>query len=116
MVPKRKVDKGVCIAAYDQPALILEVFNPTGATEITKPHAPRLDTLEGKMICMLSNDSWQAHRTFPLIERYLQERFPTATIIPHTEFPMGNTGIDSDGIGDLVAEKGCKAVVIGNAA
>jgi len=118
MALKRKVDKSVILATCDcdQPASTLEVFNPTGAIEITKPHAPRLDTLEGKTICMLSNDTWQAHRTLPLVRRLLQERFPTAMIVPHTEFPMGDAGIDSDKIADLVVERGCQGVIIGSGA
>ncbi|MFC1966853.1 hypothetical protein ACFLWI_07955, partial [Chloroflexota bacterium] len=59
----------------------LEVFNPTGATDITTSHAPRLDTLEGKTIYLVSHDIWQAYRTLPLIRDLLQERFPTATIV-----------------------------------
>ena len=94
--------------------MMIEVFNPTGTVEITKLHAPRLDTLEGKTICGWSYDRWQAHRTVPLTLELLQERFPTATIVPHTEFPSGDE-IDSDRTANLVAEKGCQAVVIGNA-
>lgn len=96
--------------------MVIEVFNPTGAIEITKPHAPRLDTLEGKTICLLCNDQWQAHRTLTLIQELLQERFPTAKFIPHTEFPMGTAQIDSDKTADLVVEKGCQGAIIGNAA
>ncbi|MFC1966453.1 hypothetical protein ACFLWI_05865 [Chloroflexota bacterium] len=88
----------------------LEVFNPTGATEITKPHAPRLDTLEGKTIYILSNDSWQAYRTLPLIRELLQEQFPTATMVTHT------AQVDSDEVADFIKEKGGQAVIIGNAA
>ena len=96
--------------------MVIDVFNPSGATEIIRPHAPRLDTLEGKTIYMLSNDSWQAHRTLPLVRELLQERFPTATIVPHTDFPLETAQIDSDEVADLVKEKGGQAVIIGNAA
>ncbi|MFC1976875.1 hypothetical protein ACFLWS_01200 [Chloroflexota bacterium] len=94
----------------------LDVFNPTGATEITTSHAPRLDTLEGKTIYILSNDSWQAHRTLPLIGDLLQERFPTATIVHNTEPTTGAEVVDSDEMADLVKEKGGQAAIIGNAA
>jgi len=95
---------------------VLEVFDPAGATEINTPHAPRLDTLDGKTICELSNDQWQAHRTFPLIRELLQKQFPTVKIIPYTEFPEGTSEIDSDGVADLVKDKGGQAVIVGNAA
>ncbi len=94
---------------------ILEVYDPTGAMEITEVHAPRLDTLDGKTICELSNDSWQAHRVLPEIRRLLQERFPTAKFIPYTEFPTGNERIDTERAAELVARAGAHAVIIGNA-
>ncbi len=94
---------------------ILEVYDPAGAMEITQVHARRLDTLEGKTICELSNDTWQAHRVLPEVRRLLQERFPTARFIPYTEFPTGNEGIDTDKAAELVARTGAHAVIIGNA-
>ena len=94
---------------------ILGVYDPTGAMEITEVHAPRLNTLEGKTICELSNDTWQAHRVLPEVRRLLQELFPTAKFIPYTEFPMGNEGIDSEEAAELVARAGAQAVIIGNA-
>lgn len=94
---------------------ILKVYDPTGAMEITEVHAARLDTLEGKVICELSNDTWQAHRVLPEVRRFLQELFPTAKFIPYTEFPMGNEGIDSEKAAGLVARAGAHAVIIGNA-
>lgn len=94
---------------------ILEVYDPTGAVEITEVHAPRLDTLAGKTICELSNDTWQAHRVLPEIRRLLQERFPTAKFISYTEFPTGNQGMDTEKAAELVARTGADAVIIGNA-
>ncbi len=93
----------------------LEVYDPTGAMEVTELHAPRLDALDGKTICQLSNDSWQAHRVLPEVQRLLHERFPSAKFIPYSEFPVGNDGIDNDKTADLVAKRGCQAVVIGDA-
>ncbi len=94
---------------------ILEVYDPTGEMEITEVHAPRLDTLEGKTICELSNDTWQAHRVLPEVRRLLQERFPNAKFIPYTEFPTGNGGIDTEKAAELVVRAGAQAVIIGNA-
>lgn len=91
----------------------LEVFNPVGPTNVTEVYAPRLDTLEGKKICMLSNDSWQAQRTLPVLEELLENEFPTAELIPFTEFPRG-TVVEQQATADLVAEMGCDAVIMGN--
>ncbi len=102
-------------AAASADSSILQVCDPTGGMEITEVHAPRLDTLDGKTICELSNDSWQAHRVLPEIRRLLQERFPTAKFIPYTEFPTGNERIDTEKAVELVARAGAHAVIIGNA-
>jgi hypothetical protein len=96
-------------------ASVMKVYDPSGAMEITEFHARRLDSLEGKTICELSNDSWQAHRVFPEVRRLLAERYPTAKFIPYTEFPMGNEGIDTEKAAELVARAGAQAVLIGNA-
>ena len=93
----------------------LEVFDPTGSMEVTQLFTPRLADLNGKTVCELSDDMWEAHRTFPVIRELLQRQFPTAKIVPYTEFPMGTTNIDSDKIGGTVKAKGCQAVIVGNA-
>ena len=96
----------------------LEVYNPSGATEMVSSHAPRLDTLSGKTIAELSNAEWEYSRTFALIRELLQKRFPDAKIIPYTEFPQGTGtgGIGIDGIERLVKDKTADAVIVGNAA
>jgi hypothetical protein len=94
----------------------LEVHDPTGAFEVTLLHAARLDTLEGKTICEVTNGSWEDKRTFPLIEELLKRQFPTIKIIPHTEFPSGTNVINVQAdLGEIVKEKGCDAVIVGNA-
>jgi hypothetical protein len=93
----------------------LEVYNPAGAIRTGNQHAPRLDTLNGKTIGELGDGQWRDEKTFPIIRRSLQERFPDLKVIPFTEFPKGQFGIDSDLIGPIVKEKGCDAVIIGNA-
>ena len=93
----------------------LKLYNPTGAREVTTLFAPRLDTLAGKTICELSNNGWQAHRTFPLVRELLKRQFPTAKIIPHTEFPSGTTDIQTKKAIDAIKKAGCDAVITGNA-
>lgn len=93
----------------------LEVFDPSGATEVTHLHADRLVGLEGKTIGLISNDMWQAHRMLPLLKEYLERRYPTATVIPETEFPMGIGEIDSEETVDRLEELGADAAIVGNA-
>ncbi len=48
----------------------LEVYDPTGAVEITELYAPRLNDLNGKTICELSDRVWEDYRTFPSAIRH----------------------------------------------
>ena len=93
----------------------LEVFDPSGATEVTKLHARRLEQLDGKTIGFISNDMWQAHRMLPLLRDWLAENHPSATLIPETEFPMGNTLMDTEETVDQLEAAGVDAAIIGNA-
>ena len=104
------------MGAEIQGKVTLETPDPRGAIEVTQLHAPRLANLSGKTICELSNGSWEHARTFPVIRKLLQQRYPDIKIIPYTEFPVGSAGIDVEDIGKMVQEKGGQAVIIGNAA
>ncbi|MEE8290660.1 MAG: hypothetical protein V3R80_04190 [Candidatus Tectomicrobia bacterium] len=96
--------------------LSLNVFDPSGATEITRLHAARLDSLANKNIGMLSDDMWQAHRILPLISEYLQTNFPGLEVIPDTAFPRGSTAMDREETADMFVARGVDAVIVGNAA
>ena len=91
-------------------AVTLEVYNPTGAIEVTRSFAPRLGTLEGKTIGQVGN-SWEAARTHPLIRQLLEQKYPTANIIPHTEMPDYT---DPDLVAQAIREKHCDAIIVGN--
>jgi len=93
----------------------LEIFDPSGATEITRLHAARLPSLEGKTVAMLSDDMWQSHRMLPMLKELLESKYDNITVIPETEFPMGNTAMDKDETADMFVEKGVDAVIVGNA-
>ena len=93
----------------------LNVFDPSGATEVARLHAPRLDSLDNKNIAMLSDDMWQAHRILPMIREYLQSAFPGIEVIPETEFPKGSIAMDQDETADMFVERGVDAVIVGNA-
>ena len=51
-----------------------------------------------------------------MIRRLLKERFPRLNIIPFTEFPTGTEPIDNESTIDRLLEKGCEALITGNAA
>jgi hypothetical protein len=95
-------------------AVTIEMYDPSGATEITAVHAPRLDTLAGKTICEASTAGrWQADRMFPTIRKLMQNQFPTAKIIPYTEFP--DVYGDLEDLSKVAKKKGCQAFIVGNA-
>ncbi len=104
-------------AATARDSVTLEMLDPRGSAEVAYLHAPRLPDLEGKVICELSARKWEAPRTFPALRELLKQRFPTARIVPFSEFPQGPEvgGIDDDKTAELVVSKGCQAVILGNA-
>ena len=94
----------------------LDVFDPSGATDVLQLHAPRLKSLEGKTIGFVSNDDWQAHRTLPLVAELFEKNFSGLKTVPYTEFPLGNFNIDNDKTVERAKKMGVDAVVVGNAA
>ncbi len=93
----------------------LEVFNPCGSVDRTMRRAPGRSYLNGKTSWRLTNVRYEYDRTFPLVRELLRKQFPTAKIIPYTELPVGSDQIDIDEIGNIVKDKGCDAVIVGNA-
>lgn len=91
----------------------LEVLDPSPAYKVSFLHAPRLDTLEGKTICEVSSEIWQAWRTFPLMRELLQKKYPTAKFVKWEEF--AEPGVYDGKNLELLKEKGCDAVIVGNA-
>ena len=91
---------------------MIEVFNPTGSTGVTAPFAPRLDTLQGKKIALLSNGHWQAGRMLALLQKLLRQEFPASK----SEITPANDAIQDDKTIDAIAAEGYDAVMVGNAA
>jgi len=94
----------------------LEFHDPSGALEITQPHAPRLATLEGKRIGFVSNEQWQAYRMLPLLKEMLEADFPGIEVLPVDTFPQGNALIGNEETAALVKQSGVDAVIVANAA
>lgn len=94
----------------------LEFFDPSGALEKARPHAPRLASLAGKRIGFVSNEQWQAYRMLPLVKSMLEEDYPGVEVLPIDRFPQGNTLIGNAETAKLVKDAKVDAVIIGNAA
>jgi hypothetical protein len=94
----------------------LEMHDPSGRLDITKDFAPRLGTLDGKKIALLSGDQWQAHRTLPMLKALFEHDFPSIEVLPIDAFPSGEHAVGADTTVQMIKDKGVDGVVIGNAA
>jgi hypothetical protein len=99
-----------------------KVVSPLGEATVKQiTMVPRLDTLEGKTICSVKNNSFKSWVTGPLYEKLLTEKYPTVKVIPNTEMPIaskapapGKTDERTDAMIAAFKEKGCDAVIVGN--
>ena len=104
----------------------LKVMRPYRTGKAGIKNAKRLDTLNGKTICEAfrqhsnSGTSWRTSETFAVIRELLKKRFPDAKIIPHTDFQyeLGTNEYPywapADKIGQVLRNRGCDAVLVGN--
>jgi hypothetical protein len=94
----------------------LEFHDPSGALDVTQPHAPRLASLAGKRVGFVSNEQWQAYRMLPLLKQMLEADFPGIEVLPIDAYPQGNAVIGAEDTAKLVGKSGVDAVIVGNAA
>jgi hypothetical protein len=123
--PTTAVQPTVAVKPTDAPTVVptqvvptsvtLDVYNPTGAFEVTQLFAPRLDTLDGKTICEITDDNWQSTRTFPLIREALQKQYPNIKIITYDKLPTLSMGSDVAGLEAAVKKLGAQGAIVGNA-
>ena len=79
-------------------------------------YADRLDTLDGKTVCELSNGSWQFDRIFPFVREQLKKQYPSIKILPYTEVIGKRADMENlEHVGKVLKEKGCQAVIAGMA-
>lgn len=102
----------------------LSVISPAGVQVVEQGTiAPRLPDLAGKTVGEIWNGVFKGDHTFPIIRELLRKKFPDTKVIPYTEFPFF-PGDDrphaqqevARHIAALAKEKGCDAVISGNAA
>lgn len=94
----------------------IELYDPTGCTEVSVPHAARPATLNGKRVAFLTNEQWQAYFALPALKAQIEADFPGAEVLAVDAFPKGNDQISSDRTAALLKEHRIDAVIIGNAA
>jgi hypothetical protein len=94
----------------------LEFYDPSGALDVTQPHASRVASLAGKRIGFVSNEQWQAYRMLPMLKEMLEADFPGVEVLPVDAYPQGNALIGEEETAALVKKSGVDAVIVGNAA
>jgi len=115
-----------CASAAAAPSTaeaVYEVVSPIGELTVKmKEMAPRPDSLEGKTICMISNEAFNFQVTFPVIEKLIKQKYPTAKVIPWADLPHYAHTVWSGGERSKVEKatmaaikaKGCNVVIGGN--
>jgi hypothetical protein len=84
--------------------------------------ALRLDTLNGKTVCLVWNEAFKADITLPAIGESLKEKYRDIKIIPYTEFDAAiqaagreNPSAEEAAIlRAVLKEKSCDALISGN--
>ena len=82
----------------------LDFHDPSGGIEVTQRHAPRLASLEGKRIGIVSNEQWQAFRTLPRLKELLETDIAGIEVLPVDFFPQGNDRIGEEETARLVKQ------------
>jgi hypothetical protein len=97
------------------------VVSPRGESTVEPViQAPRLYNLEEKTICLIAGDAFKTLITMPKLEELLTTEYPTATVLPYTQFPYldpmfyGSPGAAREAVSAAIQEKGCDAVISGN--
>jgi hypothetical protein len=81
---------------------------------------PRLETLEGKTICLLAIGAFRTDESMPVLEAALKAQYPSATVVPYTEFPLYQPTMlyypDNyrNAVSKAILSRGCDAVIAGN--
>ncbi len=84
--------------------------------------ALRLDTLNGKTVCLVWNEAFKADITLPAIGESLKEKYPDIKIVPYTEIEAAiqaagreNPSAEESAIlRAVLKKKGCDALISGN--
>jgi hypothetical protein len=101
---------------------VFAVVSPLGESTVEMgAMAPRLDTLDGKTVCLVWNYAFKADVTLPAIGEALKQLYPNLTIIPHHAMPLaplpdtpGTSGAESEALKAALLANGCDALVVGN--
>ena len=102
-------------SAEAQNPVSLTLYDPTGAFEVTQTFANRVSDLNGKTVCELTDDMWEADRILQTVQELMQKQFPTVKVMSYDKLPTLSLGIDVPGLENAVKNIGCEAVVVASA-
>jgi hypothetical protein len=94
---------------------VYRVLSPVGedTVEMIKM-APRLDSLNNKTVCMVSNSSFKVNITMPALGEALKARFPGIKVVPYQEMQTAYSGSNYEAMPGQYRDKGCQAIISGN--
>lgn len=101
---------------------VFAVVSPLGESTVEMgAMAPRLETLEGKTVCLVWNYAFKADVTLPAIGEALKRLYPGVTIVPHHAMPLaplpdtpGTSSAESEALKEALIAHGCDALIVGN--
>jgi hypothetical protein len=90
---------------------------PRGTRTVTTAElAPRLPTLEGKIVAMLWDYVYRGDEIFPILQAELARRFAGVKFVPYSEFGATFGGDEHRTVGELTSKlerHGVEAVISG---
>lgn len=102
---------------------VYRVVSPLGDPAVKMiAMAPRLNTLNGKTVCLVWNKAFKADITLPVIGKSLKDKYPDIKIIPHTEIDAAIQAVSRENpsadeaaiLRAVLKENGCDALISGN--
>ncbi len=106
-------------SSKDAPFKVVSPLGDETVMEITM--APRLDTLEGKKICLVANGSFKSNVTLSVIAQLLSRKYPRIKVIPYQEMPRsfkapapGTITPERTALEAAFRDHDCDAVITGN--
>ncbi|MFZ2156502.1 MAG: hypothetical protein WAV72_10330, partial [Bradyrhizobium sp.] len=98
---------------------VYSVVSPIGESTVKMiSMTPRLNTLAGKTVCMVSNRAFKADIALPAIGEQLKQVYPDIRIVSHTQMPIAplpstpdNPQQDVENLRRAVKQYSCSAVV-----
>lgn len=101
---------------------VYSVVSPVGESTVKLiSMTPRLNTLAGRTVCMVSNRSFKADIVLPAIGEQLKRIYPDIRIVSHTQLPIAplpstpaNPQQDAENLRLALKQRGCSVVVTGD--